>query len=168
MRYNERLVQLHTRLERQHSRRQVALSQDCPETIRSSHLALPIGERRVADIRLESGPIKGEKHCGIMRPLFHILLIGFLGLLDGSVMISGLPIPLWGLFGKYMFVEHLVILLYQSKWVEISFQQRTGETVICHLSPLLLHRGFPSKTFAIKRCKLLHTSQGSFLDILLV
>ena len=57
-------------------RKQAALSQDCRETIRTSHFALPIGEWRVAHIRLESGPIKGEKHCGIMRPLLHFLLIG--------------------------------------------------------------------------------------------
>ena len=94
-------------------RKQAALSQDCRETIRSSHFALPIGDMRMAHIRLESGPIKGQKHCEIMRPLFYILLIGFYGPLDGSVMITTLPFPLWGLFGKYMFVEYLVILLYQ-------------------------------------------------------
>ena len=58
-------------------RKQAALSQDCRETIRTSHLALPIGERRVPLIRLESGPIKGQKHCGIVLPLFKMMLIGF-------------------------------------------------------------------------------------------
>ena len=98
-------------------RKQAALSQDCRETIRSSHFALPIGDMRMAHIRLESGPIKGQKHCGIMRPLFDILLTGFLDLLDGSVMITRgatLPFSLWGHFGKYMFVEYLVTLLHQS------------------------------------------------------
>ena len=95
-------------------RRQAALSQDCRETIRTSHFTLPIGERRVTLIRLESGPIKGKKHCGIMSSWLKIQLIGFYCLLDGSVMITTLPLPLWGVFGKYMFVEYLFISLYQS------------------------------------------------------
>ena len=91
-------------------RKQVALSQDCRETIRTSHFTLPIGDRRVPLLRLESGPIKGISHCGIVLPLLKIMLIGFYFLLklDGSVMIiyiTTLSFPLWGVFGKYMFVE---------------------------------------------------------------
>ena len=47
------------------------------ETIRTSHFALPIGDRRVPGLRLESGPIKGKRHCGIVLPLLKMMLIGF-------------------------------------------------------------------------------------------
>ena len=36
-------------------------------------------------------------------------------------------------------------VLKSAKWVVISFQLGIGETVICHLSPLLLHREFNPK-----------------------
>ena len=58
-------------------RKQVALSQHCRETIRTSHLALPIGDSKMAHIWLESGPIKEERHCGIMLSIMKIELISF-------------------------------------------------------------------------------------------
>ena len=55
----------------------VALSQDCRETIRTSHFALPTGDTRKADIKLESGLVKAERHCGIRLPGLKEVLIGF-------------------------------------------------------------------------------------------